>query len=91
MLELSSLPLHTFKLDADFAQDQLFDATRHAVLVGLLAMANELGVTVVASGVDTNAQRDALLSDGCYVIQGAVAIEHLAVGYRSQPIAVRTA
>lgn len=67
---LSKLPIDTVKIDRSFVQ-HCETQHEHATLVkGTLGLANSLGLSVVAEGVETSGQRDFLLANGCDVMQG---------------------
>lgn len=67
---LAVLPVDVLKVDRSFVR-RLGAGEREAALVdGVLALAAGLGLEAVAEGVETEAQRDALLARGCAVGQG---------------------
>ena len=66
---LSRLPIDVLKLDRAFTT-RLDHHNESAVLEGVTLIASRLGLTVVAEGVETQAQRDLLLSIGRPVMQG---------------------
>jgi len=67
---LVSMPFDTLKIDRSFvsAIDDLRSGTPVARL--LMAFGRELGMEVIAEGVETEAQRQRLLEMGCRVAQG---------------------
>jgi len=67
---LKLLPIHYLKLDRSMVDGIVDDARDLAVLRGIVAMAKALGLTVVAEGIETEAQRAAVASEGCAIWQG---------------------
>jgi diguanylate cyclase (GGDEF)-like protein len=67
---LKRLPIQTLKLDRSFVSDLPGDAEDAAIACATLSMAADLGVEVVAEGVETEAQRDYLRARGCRLMQG---------------------
>ena len=65
-------PLKMLKIDRSFVEPLGGDiATRSSAVVGaILAMAHSLGLEVVAEGIETEAQHQALLAMGCEYGQG---------------------
>jgi diguanylate cyclase (GGDEF)-like protein len=58
------------KLDAGFIQHLPEDASARALVQGIVGLARSLGITLIAEGVETEAQRDALSALGCPLQQG---------------------
>lgn len=67
---LKLLPIHTLKLDQAFVSDIEFDNDDAEISAAALALAHNLGLNVVAEGVETAAQKDFLISHKCEVLQG---------------------
>lgn len=67
---LQRLPLFELKIDRSFVQDTPSDVNDTAIVHSILSMAHHLGLEVVAEGVETQAQADHLLSQGCDRLQG---------------------
>lgn len=69
---LHSLPLRMLKIDRAFvhALDDGMHTTTTTVVAAILALARALNIQVVAEGIETPAQRDALLRMGCEFGQG---------------------
>jgi EAL domain-containing protein (putative c-di-GMP-specific phosphodiesterase class I)/GGDEF domain-containing protein len=67
---LKLLPLHTLKLDRSMIDGILEDPRDLAVLRAILAMARALDLEVVAEGIETEEQRDAVAREGCFAWQG---------------------
>jgi diguanylate cyclase (GGDEF)-like protein len=66
---LKHLPLDTIKIDRSFVAGLESDADR-SIVVAVIALAHGLRISVVAEGIETEAQFDALRAMGCDVGQG---------------------
>jgi EAL domain-containing protein (putative c-di-GMP-specific phosphodiesterase class I) len=67
---LKLLPLDQIKIDQSFVRDITTDANDAAIVQTIIAMAETLGLDVIAEGVETEAQREYLDLRGCYNYQG---------------------
>ena len=69
---LHKFPIHGLKIDRSFVADlRPGDIGGSAPIVrAILALARSLGIEAIAEGVETTAQRDALLRLGCELGQG---------------------
>jgi diguanylate cyclase (GGDEF)-like protein/PAS domain S-box-containing protein len=67
---LLKLSVNQIKIDQSFISRLEDDPGCDAVVGSLIGMANNLGVTVVAEGVETEGQRDILRDKGCHEAQG---------------------
>lgn len=67
---LQMLPLDQLKIDQSFVQRLPEDTNSLAIIRAILAMATSLELEVIAEGVETEAQRDTLLANGCHLYQG---------------------
>lgn len=67
---LRQLTLHELKIDTSFVTTMGTDPTSRVIVEGFLSIASGLGIDVVAEGVETEEQRNILLSRGCHIGQG---------------------
>ena len=67
---LKRLPLSRLKIDKSFVAGVPGSPEGEAIIRASLSMAHDLGLDVVAEGVETDDQRDFLLSHGCDRLQG---------------------
>ncbi len=67
---LQRFPLDALKIDQAFVADMTTDGRAAALVEAIVKMARSLGLTVVPEGIETEAQRQALLGLGCRYGQG---------------------
>jgi EAL domain-containing protein (putative c-di-GMP-specific phosphodiesterase class I) len=67
---LTNLPLDQLKIDQSFVFNMHAKPTDAVIVRTVIAMAQALGLEVIAEGVETEAQRAFLLENGCQLYQG---------------------
>jgi diguanylate cyclase (GGDEF)-like protein len=67
---LKDLPLHVLKIDKSFIDALGSDPRALPLIDGIIQIAHRLGLSVVAEGVETEHQFEALSGVGCDLIQG---------------------
>ncbi len=67
---LQKLDIDYLKIDQSFVRNLSAESTDLALCKAIIAMANALGMKVVAEGVETEQQRDLLRQAGCHFGQG---------------------
>jgi len=67
---VQQMDVGTLKIDQSFVRDILEAPRSIAIAAGILTTAQMLGITVIAEGIETEAQGELLISLGCRQLQG---------------------
>ena len=67
---LKELPIHKLKIDQSFVKDLPDDENDIVITKTIIGLSKSLNLKVIAEGVETKAQREFLIENGCYMIQG---------------------
>jgi len=67
---LVSLPVHALKIDRSFIVQMSASKEARSVVSSVISMGHQLGLRVVAEGVERAQERDALIAMGCNEAQG---------------------
>ncbi|GJD95602.1 EAL domain-containing protein [Methylobacterium iners] len=67
---LTNLPITTLKVDRAFVQAMMREPRSRKVVQTILRLADELGIPVVAEGIEAEAEAEALVAMGCAFGQG---------------------
>ena len=70
LTRITELPVDILKIDISFVAGMQHDPSCAAVVRGILAIGQALGLGVIAEGVETPVQADLLLEYGCNIAQG---------------------
>ena len=68
--QLKDLPFDSIKIDACFVREIHLHDENRAIVKAVIGMARDLGMNVIAEGVETEAEYDALADLGCPEVQG---------------------
>lgn len=67
---LKRLPIDQLKIERTFVHDIVGDASSGAIAESIILLSRALGLSVIAEGVETEAQRESLVRLGCSSFQG---------------------
>ncbi len=67
---LKKLPVHELKIDKSFVMDMASDSDDEAIVHSIIDMAHNLGLSVIAEGVENITVTKQLIRFGCDLIQG---------------------
>jgi len=74
---ISDFPIDLIKIDRTFIRGIPFRAKDSGIVRMIIALAGQMGISVLAEGVETETQRDWLLSAGVHYLQGYAISEAL--------------
>jgi diguanylate cyclase (GGDEF)-like protein/PAS domain S-box-containing protein len=86
---LKRLPLDQLKIDQSFVREILTDPNDATIAHTIVALGHSLGLSVIAEGVETRAQRDFLAAAGCDAFQGYYFGRPVAAAQIAPPLARR--
>jgi diguanylate cyclase (GGDEF)-like protein/PAS domain S-box-containing protein len=67
---LKSLPVDALKIDQSFVRNMITDPNDRAIVGGVIHMASQLKISIIAEGVETAELAEALRAMGCHFAQG---------------------
>ena len=67
---LKNFPIDNIKIDQSFVRDLEIDRANQAILRAIVALGKNLGLNVIAEGIETQLQKNFLAAIGCDQIQG---------------------
>jgi diguanylate cyclase len=76
---LKKLPIQTLKIDKSFIDNVTLDNREDTVVQAVIAIAQKMGLNIIAEGVETEDQLDFLKKEKCSIVQGYLFSKPLAV------------
>ena len=70
LIHITTFPVKELKIDKQFVFGLETDRRKKAIVRGIVQIAQSMGLNVIAEGVETTAQREALRELGCRYVQG---------------------
>ncbi|MCK5649111.1 MAG: EAL domain-containing protein [Gammaproteobacteria bacterium] len=67
---LQTLPLNNLKIDRSFISTIQSEGDKNSIITAIVAMAKEMGMNIVAEGVENKSQIDYIKAIGCPTVQG---------------------
>lgn len=67
---LQKLPIDVLKVDKEFIANIIDKKEDYYIFKAIMELANDLGLTVIAEGIETREQLDFLIENGCKIGQG---------------------
>jgi diguanylate cyclase (GGDEF)-like protein/PAS domain S-box-containing protein len=68
--QLKTYPINVLKIDRSFIKNMVDDTSSAAIVCAVIAMSHEMGLKVIAEGVENTAQAQFLKKQGCDRVQG---------------------
>lgn len=92
LASLTKLPINQLKIDETFVHNIGMNATDDMIVQTIIGMAKNMGISIIAEDVETEAQRNFLEQHGCHLYQGylfnkPMPIEEFEVLLTKQPVA----
>ncbi|MCK9201871.1 MAG: EAL domain-containing protein [Gallionella sp.] len=83
---LKQLPLDQLKIDQSFVRDIATNSNDAVMIQTIIDMAQNFGISVIAEGVETEAQLNFLKQNGCMVYQGYLFSKPVPIGEFEQKV-----
>jgi EAL domain-containing protein (putative c-di-GMP-specific phosphodiesterase class I) len=64
------MPIEVLKIDQSFVRTMSSDPMSRSIIVAIVALGHSLGMKVIAEGIETNEELEALRTMGCDAAQG---------------------
>src|SRR5690554_2207557 len=77
LTQLKRLPVDVLKIDQSFVRDVPLNGNDSEIIRAIIAMANSLGLQIIAEGVERSEQLDFLRAENCHLYQGYLFSEPL--------------
>jgi len=68
--QLKRLPINRLKIDRSFIRELPHDDEDVVISKTIIALSRNMGLSVIAEGVESQQQKDFLLQNGCHYLQG---------------------
>jgi EAL domain-containing protein (putative c-di-GMP-specific phosphodiesterase class I) len=84
---LRRLPMNGLKIDRSLVRELATNPDTASIVSALIGLARSFNLQVTAEGVETNAQREMLLAEGCQLAQGYLYAPALAAQHAENALA----